>query len=174
MCRLRHGLLDSCRGNPPHLSTRLVPQVAVGVPQRPVVQLVLPSLNVLESLSCSGALELGVLHLAAFVAHLSPENIQSESPSRGCHLPQTSPTTLHIPTWIDVSTCEVLDLARARSLQTAKSHFGCSSFTVDSTPSSHPRLVENVPTAKLRVGSLIAQLDDPLVFPHRTSFPDIA
>ena len=159
---------------PPHFSTHLVPPVAMEVPRRPVVQLVLHAPDAMESLSNSGALELGVLHLVAFVAHLSPENIQSESPSRGCHLPQTSPATLHITTWIEVSTCEVLDLARARSLQTAKSHFGSSSGTVDNTPSGHPRLVENVPTAKLRVGSLIAQLDDPLVFPHHTSFPDIA
>ena len=138
---------------PPHFSTNLVPLVAVEVPQRPVVQLVLHAPDAMEPLSHSGALELGVFHLAAFVAHLSPENIQNESRSRGCHLPQTSPTTLHIPAWIGVSTCEVLDLARARSLQTAKSHIGSSSGTVDSILSSHPRLVENVPTAKPRVGS---------------------
>ena len=112
--------------------------------------------------------------VSAFVAHLSPENIRSESRSRGCHLPLTSPTTLHIPTWFEVSTCEVLDLARARTLQTEKSHFASSSGTVDSSRSSHPHLVEDVPTAKRRVGSPIAQLDDPLVFPHHTSLPDIA
>ena len=104
-------------------------------------------------------------------SHTSHQKTSKASPD---HLPQTSPTTLHIPTWIEVSTCEVLDLARARSLQAAKSHFGSFSGTVDSTLSGHPRLVENVPTAKPRVGSPIAQLDDPLVIPHHTSFPDIA
>ena len=152
----------------PHFSTHLVPQV------RPVVQLVQHAPDATESLSYSRALEPGVLHLATFVAHPSPENIRSESRSRGCHLPQTSPTTLHITTWIEVSTCEVLDLARARSLQTAKSCFGSSSGTVICNLSGHPRLVEDPSTAKPRVGSPIAPLDDPLMFPHHTSFPDIA
>ena len=77
---------------PPHFSTHLVP-----IPQRNVAQLVLHAPDAMESLSYSRALELGVLHLAAFVAHFSPENIRSESRSRGCHLPLTSLATLHIP-----------------------------------------------------------------------------
>ena len=157
---------------PPHFSTHLVPQVAVGFHNVPCFSWSSMRQTCLESLSYSGTYELGVLHLAAFVAHLSPENIRSESRSRGCHLPLTSPTTLHNSTWIKVSTCEVLDLARARSLQTANSHFGSSSGALGSTRSGHPRLAENLPTAKPRVRSPIAQLGDPLVFPHHTSFPN--
>ena len=53
---------------PSHISTHLVPQVAVGVPQRSVFQLVLHD-----------QLELGVLHLAAFVTHFSPANIRKQA-----------------------------------------------------------------------------------------------
>ena len=159
---------------PPHPSTHLVPQAAVEVPRRPWFSW--SSVQTRWSPSHTQEhFELGVLHLAAFVAHLSPDNIRSECRSRGCHSPLTSPTILRIPTWVEVSTCKVLDLARGRSLQTAISHFGSSSGTVDSTSSSgHPRLVENVPTGKPRVGSPITQLGDPFVLPHHTSFPNTA
>ena len=73
-----------------HFSTHLVPQV------RPVVQLVHHAPDAMESLSYSRALEPGVLHLATFVAHLSPENIRSESRSRGCHLPPNHTPYLHL------------------------------------------------------------------------------
>ena len=67
-------------------------------------------------------------------SHASHQKTPKASPDHvavTCHRP--SPTTLHISTWIEVSTCEVLDLARARSLQTAKSHFGSSSGTVEAS-----------------------------------------
>ena len=42
---------------------------------------------------------------------------------------------LRIPTWIEVSTCEVLHLCTVRLLQTAESYFGSVSGTADSARS---------------------------------------
>ena len=66
---------------PPRFSTPLVPPVAVQVPQRPVVPLVLHAPDAMESLSYSRALEPGVLHLAAFVANLLSEKHPKRVPS---------------------------------------------------------------------------------------------
>ena len=120
---------------PPHYSTHLVPPVAVEVPQRPVAPLVLhapESLSYLNLVSCTW-------RQSSHTSHQKTSNASPGNVAVACHRPPQPHSIyplgskLHVRSWIS---------PEQRPLQTAKSHFGSSSGTVDSTLSGHPRLVE--------------------------------